>query len=95
MHSASNLTILLFLGTNVAKKAKNALLVNWKPVFTIMDGVLSRENEEDIIKWSPSEVEESFVVGLEILRGQASYAFGEPWHERWGGWDMVKVCPAL
>ena len=73
-----------FKAKMLPKKVKNAFLVNWKPVFTIMDGVLKEENEEDIIKWSPSEVEESLVAGLELLKGRASYAFEKPRHERWG-----------
>ena len=64
-----------FQAKMLPKKVRNAFLVNWKPVFTIMNGALACNNEADITRWTPRKVEESYIAGLELLRGRASYAF--------------------
>ena len=65
------------------KKARFAFLVNWKPVFSIMDeAIVSGDSPPNDI--SLDKLEKWYADGTALLRMRASYAFAKERHGRWG-----------
>ena len=76
------------------KIAKNALRVNWHPVFKIMEGAIPDDigAPEDI---TLEQIEELFVEGTKLLQERASYCFKIQKHQLWNvsTWSK-KVSPS-